>query len=357
MGVGCGWASPGQTVPRYSAGPAGCFAAHGSGWGAERLAADLGTLFPGGAECRHAEAGEVLRRCEAAGVTVTSVSCIVSSCEADVTGDGARDTIMVAAPSPVTTADEGPAGFVEPSAWIVSSAEAGARPAALGPIRLFTPDTGTESWAWLADEPETVFQGLLLAAADVDGDGRREIVARATMVGASWLPTWAEVIEIEGGVPRSAGVVFGESDVWLRDLDGNGTVEFLCDQAIGEFAHYQQPRWVEISSVVGGRMVNVSERFPEKAGVPLVELLDACRHNGADPRTLPEMSYYIARRYDLNQRRRQACQWYGWAAEANREQMAQISAEAGPDGHEAQASARVAERIAAIEARLAELGG
>lgn len=107
------------------------------------------------------------------------------------------------------------------------------------------------------------YNGIKVAVTDVTRDGEPEIMALRTLIGASWLPSQLSVLQWRGGRMRSILEAFSSMPHSGRDLDGNGTVEFLAEDEIGvEPPHVAQPRWHDVYAYDGNRYVVANKRFP-----------------------------------------------------------------------------------------------
>lgn len=145
----------------------------------------------------------------------------------------------------------------------------------------------------------------LLAVADLDGDRRAEILCRGAMLGINWCGSGLAVLRVRRGASgalriESAGWLRAKEPVCARDLDRDGVVEFLAQERVyppgcgptGQTAVWQ---WR------GHQFRDVSARYPRHAGVEWRGLLRGpATASAAGLREHPDMCGFIADRYALD---------------------------------------------------------
>lgn len=113
------------------------------------------------------------------------------------------------------------------------------------------------------DWDESEMNEANLYVRDLNKDGRSEIVLIGVFYGASWTPSFLNVLGEHSGQWRVSNTIHAHDPLWIDDLDGNGTIEVGGVNVVGvTLSHAAQPRWPEIYHYQAGKLNRSDSKHP-----------------------------------------------------------------------------------------------
>lgn len=113
------------------------------------------------------------------------------------------------------------------------------------------------------DWDESEMNEANLYVRDLDRDGKPEVVFMGVFYGASWTPSFAQVLSESKGSWRMSNAIHAHDPLWIEDLDGDGKIEVGGVNVIGmTLSHAAQPRWPEVYRFQSGRLGRSDSKYP-----------------------------------------------------------------------------------------------
>lgn len=113
------------------------------------------------------------------------------------------------------------------------------------------------------DWDESEMNEASLYVRDLDKDGKPEVVMIGVFYGASWTPSFLQVLSETPSGWRVSNVIHAHDPLWIDDLDRDGRLEVGGVNVIGmTLSHAAQPRWPEIYRFQKGHLVRSDSKYP-----------------------------------------------------------------------------------------------